>query len=83
MALSALCCGVSLAVPAKRGTYTHMQRDGSSVTVRMVGDEFYHQWVSTTDGRVMDRGANGSYGDKGGMSAVDIASIVNILAGLN
>ena len=62
---------------------THTQRDGSTVTVRMVGDEFYHQWVSTTDGRVMDRDANGSYGDKGVVSAVDIASIVNILAGLN
>ena len=40
---------------------THTQRDGSTVTVRMVGDEFYHQWVSTTDGRVMDRGANGDF----------------------
>ena len=40
---------------------THTQRDGSTVTVRMVGDEFYHQWVSTTDGRVMDRDANGDF----------------------
>ena len=61
LAIAALCCGVSLAVPAKRGTYTHTQRDGSTVTVRMVGDAFHHQWVSTTDGRVMDRDANGDF----------------------
>ena len=61
LAIAALCCGVSLAVPAKRGTYTHTQRDGSTVTVRMVGDEFYHQWVSIADGRVMDRDANGDF----------------------
>ena len=36
--------GVALAVPAYRGWQTKTQPDGTTIEVRLVGDEFHHYW---------------------------------------
>lgn len=47
VAAAALCAPVvSMAVPAKPGLLTMKQADGSELTVRLVGDEFTHYYLS-------------------------------------
>ena len=47
--VAALFCFAASAVPAKPGTHTITQSDGSTVTVRMIGDEFHHALVTLDD----------------------------------
>ena len=49
-----------LAVPAYKGWQTQTQADGSTITLRQVGDEFYHYW-ETTDGKLAVEQADGSF----------------------
>ena len=49
-----------MAVPARRVWRTAMTPDGSTVTVRQTGDEFYHYW-ETSDGHIAERLNNGSF----------------------
>ncbi|MBQ4005398.1 MAG: M6 family metalloprotease domain-containing protein [Muribaculaceae bacterium] len=59
LAIAALCCGVSLAVPAKRTPLTVVQSDGSTIVVTPVGDEFCHSLL-TSDGLTVCRGEDGN-----------------------
>ena len=48
------------AVPAKPGFRTFTQTDGTSITVQMVGDEFFHMFV-TQDGLPVDMDDKGDF----------------------
>lgn len=63
--LSVLCAlmiatSASWAVPAYRGWQTHTQPDGTTITIRQVGDEFYHYW-ETEDGKVAAEQPDGTF----------------------
>jgi len=49
-----------LAVPAYRGWRTVTQPDGSTITVRQMGDEFYHFW-ETQDGKIARQQSDGTF----------------------
>ena len=55
---AALICFAASAVPAKPGTHTFTQSDGSTITVKMVGDEFHHSFM-TLDNLTVDLDENG------------------------
>lgn len=48
------------AVPAKHGVRTVTQPDGTTIEVRVVGDEYLHYMV-TNDGNIVSRDADGRY----------------------
>ena len=48
----------SYAVPARPGWQTKSQPDGSTIQVRLVGDEFHHYWTDT-NGNMVKQDANG------------------------
>ncbi len=48
------------AVPAYRGWQTKSQPDGSTITVRLVGDEFFHYW-ETEDGKIAVENEDGTF----------------------
>ena len=57
--VTTLACMVATAVPVKPGlTKTVTQSDGTDLSLRMVGDEWHHSWV-TTDGKPVIQAANG------------------------
>ena len=63
--LSVLCAlmiatSASWAVPAYRGWQTRTQPDGTTITIRQVGDEFYHYW-ETEDGKVAVEQPDGTF----------------------
>ena len=55
---AALICFAASAVPAKPGTHTFTQSDGSTITLKMVGDEFHHS-LMTLDNLTVDLDENG------------------------
>ena len=56
----ATCWNLLLAVPAKPNTITHVQSDGTTVTLTMRGGEFNHS-LMTMDGLTVSRDAHGDY----------------------
>lgn len=57
----ALCCSLAaLAVPAYPGLIRYTQPDGSSIMIRMNGDEFCH-WVTDATGKVLEMDEDGYY----------------------
>ena len=66
-----LTCSAAMAVPAKRGTATITQSDGTTITVSATGDEWTHSIV-TTDGLTVERGDDGDfyYRNAGGATRV-------------
>ncbi|MDE5789798.1 MAG: M6 family metalloprotease domain-containing protein [Muribaculaceae bacterium] len=60
-----------MAVPAKRDLRTFRQSDGTEISVRLLGDEHFHTFV-TTDGLTVAREADGDfyYRTSNGVSAV-------------
>lgn len=59
--LAALCCSLSIfAVPAYKGLVRHTQPDGSTILIRLHGDEFAH-WVTDASGKVLEMDADGYY----------------------
>ena len=63
--LSVLCAlmiatSASWAVPAYRGWQTRTQPDGTTITIRQVGDEFYHYW-ETEDGKIAAEQPDGTF----------------------
>ena len=50
----------SWAVPAYRGWQTRTQPDGTTITIRQVGDEFYHYW-ETEDGKIAAEQPDGTF----------------------
>lgn len=61
-ALCALILSVSSlwAVPAYRGWQQRTLADGTTVTLRQIGDEFYHHW-ETQDGKIAIEQADGTF----------------------
>lgn len=55
-----LCLIEASAVPARRIPRTHLQSDGTTITVTLMGDEFNHSYV-TDDGLTVDLAANGDF----------------------
>ncbi len=53
-------CSTMMAAPAKPGSYTHVQSDGSTVTLTMQGGET-HRSLVTIDGLTVARNMNGDY----------------------
>lgn len=56
--LGGMLCLNASAVPAKPGLRTFTQPDGTTVTVRLVGDESFHTQI-TADGIAVQRQADG------------------------
>lgn len=52
--------GATFAVPAYRGWQQRTLTDGTPITVRQVGDEFYHYW-ETEDGKIAIMQDNGKF----------------------
>ncbi len=62
-ALTLLLAGVAElhAVPARGGSFTHQQPDGTVLTLRLVGDEYMHYYLNEVDGSKMSLGEDGHY----------------------
>ena len=59
--LAVLCFALAAsAVPAYRGLIKHTQPDGSTIMIRLHGDEFCH-WVTDASGQVLEMDADGFY----------------------
>lgn len=58
--LALLMASLSWAVPAKRTTRLIQQADGSTVEIRLVGDEYCHYWVAA-DGKMYKELENGTF----------------------
>jgi M6 family metalloprotease-like protein len=56
----ALLCFSAYAVPAKPGMRTITQADGTTITLRLIGDENFHSYV-TADGLAVSRAADGNF----------------------
>lgn len=52
---------ISLAVPAQRTTFTVVQKDGTTITLMMVGDEYIHYYINIATNEKMQKGADGYY----------------------
>ncbi len=50
----------TLAVPARRGTFEQTQPDGTTITLSMHGDEYFH-YLTTSDGTWVEKNAAGYY----------------------
>ena len=55
-----LVASTMFAVPARRDWQTKTTPDGTTITVRQVGDEFYHFW-ETTDGKIARMQSDGTF----------------------
>lgn len=53
-------CHAAMAVPARPGYLTYTQNDGSQITVQLVGDEFFHYFI-TQDGVPVDCDEKGNF----------------------
>ena len=68
-----MCWGAAMAVPAKPVPFTHVQSDGSTVTLVMRGGEFNHS-LMTLDGLTVARSASGDYCYTAGGSLSDVVA---------
>ena len=59
-ALAALVCSLSFAIPAYRGFINYTQPDGTTIRLRMAGDEFCH-WLTDASGQVYEQAADGYF----------------------
>ena len=66
-----LCSGMAMAAPAKPQPFTHVQSDGTTVTLMMGGGEFNHS-LMTTDGLTVAQAMNGDYCYKAAGSLSDV-----------
>ena len=71
IAVMAACWNVMLPVPAKPAPFTHVQSDGSSVTLVMRGGEFNHS-LMTLDGLTVALNDKGDYCYTAGRSLSDV-----------
>ncbi len=69
--VAAMCCAVMIATPAKPEPFTHVQSDGTTVTLVMGGGEFNHS-LMTLDGLTVGRDTNGNYCYKAAGSLSDV-----------
>lgn len=61
VAAALLVSTLSEAVPARPGTFVHVQPDGSVLTLRKVGDEWGHSVIDAATGRTLRLDADGWY----------------------
>lgn len=52
---------LTYAVPAKNVTITHIQKDGTVLTLRLVGDEHMHYYLNVATGQAMRQGSDGDF----------------------
>ena len=64
--LSSLLC---LGIPANPGTFVHVQPDGTTLTLRRVGDEWGHSIIDVHTGRTLRLDADGWYREESEASA--------------
>ena len=64
--LSSLLC---LGIPAHPGTFVHVQPDGTTLTLRRVGDEWGHSVIDVHTGRTLRLDADGWYREESEASA--------------
>ena len=69
--VATMCCAVMMAAPAKPEPFTHVQSDGTTVTLVMGGGEFNHS-LMTLDGLTVGRDMNGNYCYKAAGSLSDV-----------
>ena len=69
--VAAMCCAAMMAAPAKPEPFTHVQSDGTTVTLVMGGGEFNHS-LMTLDGLTVGRDMNGNYCYKAAGSLSDV-----------
>ena len=69
--VAAMCCAAVMAAPAKPEPFTHVQSDGTTVTLMMGGGEFNHS-LMTLDGLTVGRDMNGDYCYKAAGSLSDV-----------
>lgn len=50
-----------MAVPARRGTFTVTQSDGTVITLRLMGDEYFHYFQNVATGEKMLQGSDGDF----------------------
>ncbi len=55
-----MCCGMMMGAPAKPAPFTHVQSDGSTLTLMMRGGKFNH-CLMTLDGLTVAQNAKGDY----------------------
>ena len=58
-----LCAQLAFAVPAANVTITHTQKDGTVLTLRLVGDEHMSYYVDVASGKAMQKGTDGDYAE--------------------
>ena len=73
MVAAAMCCGMMRGAPAKPDPFTHVQSDGSRVTLVMKGGKFDHS-LMTLDGLAVAQNANGDYCYTAGGSLSDVVA---------
>lgn len=56
-----VCTLLTYAVPAKNVTITHIQKDGTVLTLRLVGDEHMHYYQNVATGQAMRQGSDGDF----------------------
>ncbi len=56
-----VCVIVAYAIPAANVTLTHTQKDGTVLTLRLVGDEHMHYYLNVATGQAMRKGADGDF----------------------
>ena len=68
-----MCCGMVMAAPAKPVPFTHVQSDGTTVTLVMQGGEFIHS-LMTMDGLTVALNAKGDYCYTAGGALSDVVA---------
>lgn len=56
-----VCTLITYAVPADNITITHTQKDGTVLTLRLVGDEHMHYYLNVATGKAMRQDADGDF----------------------
>lgn len=56
-----VCTLLTYAVPADNVTITHTQKDGTVLTLRLVGDEHMHYYQNVATGQAMRQGSDGDF----------------------
>lgn len=59
--LMLMCALFAHAVPARNATFTHTQKDGTVLTLCLVGDEYMHYYQNVVTGQAMRKSADGDY----------------------
>ncbi len=75
LAAAAICAAPAWAVPAKPGIHTITTADGSELRVQLVGDEFFHQYLTEDGIPIFERDGNFYFGDVDASGNVRVSDI--------